>query len=263
MKDNLYLIGNAHLDPVWLWTKEEGYAEVLSTFRAAAERIREYKDFIFTSSSAVYYKWVEEADPELFFEIKRYIEEGRWSIVGGEWVQADCNLPSGESICRQFLYAQRYFLSKFGKIATTGYNVDSFGHNGNMPQILAGSGIKNYVFSRPANFENDSPNLFRWRAKDGSEVFAYRIPFGYASNSQEDLKKKISKCEELSGKNKRPEMVFYGVGNHGGGPTIDMLDYIEEKREKEKFIYATTDDFSVLCAGKSILFMIMNWSAMP
>lgn len=243
MKDNLYLIGNAHLDPVWLWTREEGYAEVLSTFRAAAERIREYKEFIFTSSSAVYYKWVEEADPELFSEIKKYIEEGRWSIVGGEWVQADCNLPSGESICRQFLYAQRYFLSKFGKIATTGYNVDSFGHSGNMPQILAGSGIKNYVFSRPANFENDSPNLFRWRAKDGSEVFAYRIPFGYASNSLEDLKKKIGKCGALSEKNKRAEMVFYGVGNHGGGPTIDMLDYIEEKREKERLIYAAPDDF--------------------
>ena len=108
----LYMIGNAHLDPVWLWQWQEGYQEVKATFRSALDRMKEYDDFFFTSSSAAYYEWVEENEPAMFEEIRERVKEGRWVIVGGWWIQPDCNAPGGESYVRQGLYGQRYFQEK-------------------------------------------------------------------------------------------------------------------------------------------------------
>jgi alpha-mannosidase len=141
----LHLIGNAHIDPVWLWSWQEGFHEVKATFRSALDRMKEYADFTFTASSAVFYQWVEHSDPQMFAEIQQRVAEGRWSIVGGWWIEPDCNIPSGESFARQALYAQHYFLEKFGKIATVGYAIDSFGHNAMIPQLLKQSGMPFYV----------------------------------------------------------------------------------------------------------------------
>ncbi|HEY0443360.1 MAG TPA: hypothetical protein VGC90_03970, partial [Candidatus Limnocylindrales bacterium] len=129
----LHMIGNSHIDPVWLWQWPEGYQEVRATFRSALDRMNEYPEFIFTSDSAAYYEWVEEIDPGMFDEIRARVDEGRWEIVGGWWVEPDCNIPGGESFVRQALYSQRYFLDRFGRIATVGYNVDPFGHNAMLP----------------------------------------------------------------------------------------------------------------------------------
>ena len=111
------MIGNAHLDPVWLWQWQEGFQEAKATFRSALDRLREYPDFIFTSSSAAIYEWVEHNDPEMFAEIQARVAEGRWQICGGWWIQPDCNLPSGKSFVRQGLYGQRYFKEKLGVTA--------------------------------------------------------------------------------------------------------------------------------------------------
>ncbi|MGI6536792.1 MAG: hypothetical protein ACOX22_00220 [Caldicoprobacterales bacterium] len=116
----IHMIGNAHIDPVWQWRWQEGYAEIKATFRSALDRMEEFPDFIFTSACASYYKWIEENEPKMFEEIKARIREGRWVIAGGMWVQPDCNIPSGESFVRHTLYSQRYFLKKFGKAAKTG-----------------------------------------------------------------------------------------------------------------------------------------------
>ena len=132
----VHLIGNAHLDPVWLWQWQEGFAEIKATFRSALDRMKEFDDFKFTSACSAYYMWIEKSDKKMFEEIKERVKEGRWNIVGGWFVQPDCNMPSGESFARHALISQRYFKEKFGVTAKTGYNVDSFGHNGNLPQIL-------------------------------------------------------------------------------------------------------------------------------
>jgi len=102
------MIGNAHLDPVWLWQWQEGFQEAKATFRSALDRMNESVDFLFTSSSAAMYEWIEQNDPGMFQEIKERVAEGRWQIVGGWWIQPDCNIPSGESFVRQGLYGQRY-----------------------------------------------------------------------------------------------------------------------------------------------------------
>ncbi len=100
-KEQLHMIGNAHLDPVWLWQWQEGFQEVKSTFRSALDRMEEYEDFLFTASSAAFYEWVEKSDQEMFEEIRTRVAEGRWGIVGGWWIQPDCNIPGGESFVRQ------------------------------------------------------------------------------------------------------------------------------------------------------------------
>ena len=149
MHPHIYLIGNAHLDPAWAWQWQEGFAEIKATFRSALDRMKEFDGYVFTAAGASYYQWVEENAPSMFEEIRQNVAEGRWVIAGGWWLQPDCNLPCGESFARHGLYAQRYFYEKFGKIADFGYNVDSFGHNGALPQLLAKCGMHSYVMMRP------------------------------------------------------------------------------------------------------------------
>ena len=162
------MIGNAHLDPVWLWRWQEGFQAAKATFRSALDRMSESDDFLFTSSSAAIYEWVERNDPRMFAEIKARVAEGRWQIVGGSWIQPDCNIPCGESFARQGLYGQRYFKQKLGVTATVGYNVDSFGHHGMMPQVLKQSGMDFYIFMRPGPHEKGLPGrLFWWESDDG------------------------------------------------------------------------------------------------
>jgi alpha-mannosidase len=217
------MIGNAHIDPVWLWRWQEGCHEVLASFRSALDRLSEDPEFLFVSSSAAFYQWVEQIQPAMFEEIRARVAEGRWEIVGGWWIQPDCNLPGGESFVRQGLYGQRYFRQKFGVTATVGYNVDSFGHHGTLPQILRRSGMSRYVFMRPNPQELGLPGrLFWWEADDGSRVLTFRIPFEYCTWGKE-LDQHVRR---VAGELRPPFdelMCFYGVGNHGGGPTVENL----------------------------------------
>ncbi|WP_205315666.1 alpha-mannosidase, partial [Nonomuraea lactucae] len=222
----LHMIGNAHLDPVWLWPWQEGYQEARATFWSAIHRMEEYPDFVFTCDQVVLLAWVEESDPELCARIKERVAEGRWALTGGWWVEPDCNMPSGESFVRQGLYGQRYLKEKFGVTATVGMNVDPFGHHAMLPAILRGQGMDSYCFLRPGPHESELPGtLFWWEAPDGSRVLAYRIPFEYCSPPGEvagQAEKALGQLDRSLGE----LMVFYGVGNHGGGPTRANIDSI-------------------------------------
>jgi alpha-mannosidase len=147
--------------------------------------------------------------------------------VGGWWIQPDCNLPCGESFVRQGLYGQRYFAERLGVTATVGYNVDSFGHAASLPQILLKSGLSAYVFTRPHPHEQRLPSrLFWWESQDGSRVLAYRVPYEYCTWGGE-LHLHVQRCAAELGKNGLHRlMCFYGVGNHGGGPTRENLESI-------------------------------------
>ena len=242
----LHMIGNAHIDPVWLWRWQEGFHEVKASFRSALDRMKEYDDFLFVSSSAVFYEWVEKSDPAMFEEIRARVAEGRWEIVGGWWLQPDCNIPSGESFVRQALYGQRYFKEKFGRTAKVGYNVDSFGHHAMLPQLLKKSGLDYYVFMRPSPHEKGLPNrLFWWESDDGSRVLTYRIPFEYCTWGK-DLEKHVRRC---AGELREPVnelMCFYGVGNHGGGPTKENIESIARLNREDimpKLIFSTPERY--------------------
>ena len=252
-RGTLHMIGNAHIDPVWLWDWTEGFHEVIASFRSALDRLSESEDFTFVSSSAVFYTWVERHDPEMFEEIRRRVAEGRWEIVGGWWLQPDCNIPGGESFVRQGLYGQRYFLEKFGVSAKVGYNVDSFGHTAMLPQILKKSGLDHYVFMRPAPHELGLPGrLFWWESGDGSRVLTYRLPFEYCTWGEE-LDKHVRRC---AGELRDPVdelMCFYGVGNHGGGPTkrnIESVRRLNEDPSLPELVFSTPNRFFAAVAER-------------
>ena len=118
----LHMIGNAHIDAVWLWPWQEGYQEARATFRAALDRIKEYPDFVFTCDSIGYLAWIEEHDPDLFAELREQVHAGRFEIVGGWWVEPDCNIPGGEGFVRHALYSQRFLSDRFGVTASVGCN---------------------------------------------------------------------------------------------------------------------------------------------
>ncbi len=222
----IHLIGNAHLDPVWLWPWQEGYQEARATFWSVIQRMEEYPDFLFTCDQVVLLSWIEESDPQLFARIKERVAEGRWVNAGGWWVEPDCNMPMGESFVRQGLYGQRFLSSRFGRTATVGMNVDPFGHNVMLPQILRGQGMDSYLFLRPGPHESDfGLSLFWWEAPDGSRVLAYRIPFEYGSSGG-PVDGQIEKSIAALDRGLENLMVFYGVGNHGGGPTKANIESI-------------------------------------
>lgn len=253
MKRKLHLTGGSHLDPVWLWDWREGFQANKATMSAALDRMAEYDDFTFSCTSAQFYEWIEENEPELFEKIYQRVKEGRWIITGGWWIQPDCNIPCGESFARQGLLAQRYFYEKFGVTAKTGMCPDSFGHNGMLPQILKKSGMDNYIFMRPMPHENSElpSRTFLWQSPDGSQVRAYRIPFKYCLGNAKRLGKTLGDllddmvAEEPYGVGNM--LGFVGAGNHGGGTTIERIEgvkaYAEAHKEDLDVVWSTGEAF--------------------
>ncbi|MCK4981807.1 MAG: hypothetical protein KAS17_02735, partial [Victivallaceae bacterium] len=234
---NVHMIGNAHLDPAWVWRWQDGAQEAIATFQSAVDRIEEYDDFIFTKGEKWAFEQVEKNAPELFEKVKLYVKAGRISIVNGWIVQPDCNLPSGESYIRHALYGQKYFREKFGVVPKVAYNVDSFGHHANLPQILSKCGYEMYVITRPLAQEwegvkkqIDLPaTTFRWKSPDGSEILTYHITCwedGSYGVYLDNLQKHIEATIKTTTPELNDAMCFFGVGNHGGGPTIKQIEYI-------------------------------------
>ena len=226
----VHLIGNAHLDPVWLWRWPAGVGEAIATCRSAVQLLDKYPEFIFTRSDMWLHEQIEGLDPDLFERIREYVKAERWQIVGGWYVQPDCNLPTAESFRKHISMSKTYFREKFGVDVTVGYNVDSFGHNAMIPSFLNESGYDSYVMMRPMGHEKALPSsLFRWRSPDGAEVIVWRIPRAYTA-WQEDLTDHIQASLDVAPPGMDHVMCFYGVGDHGGGPTKQQIEWLIEHR---------------------------------
>ena len=223
-KTTVHMIGQAHLDPAWLWRWTEGRAEALATSRSAADRLAEYPDFHFVRGEAQIYEWIEREDPALFAEIVERIREGRWHVVNGMVVQPDMCLPQGESFVRHFLLGKATMRQRLGVEPAVAYCVDSFGHAETLPQIFRKCGCDAYVFMRPGQGEMPGiPQAFRWQAPDGSRVLAFRIIGTYGARAT-DLAGHIGRTLEAKPAGLADTMCFFGVGNHGGGPTIAQIE---------------------------------------
>lgn len=241
---SLHLICNAHLDPVWLWEWEEGAAEAVSTFRIAADFIEEWDGFIFNHNEAILYRWVEEYEPTLFKRIQKLVKAGRWHIMGGWYLQPDCNMPSGESFVRQALLGRTYFAEKFGVRPTTAINFDPFGHTRGLVQILAKAGFDSYLICRPSTSECPLPEkTILWEGYDGSQVMVHRSDSGYNTGKG----KAKDKLNQVLAHNKDiVHPVLWGIGNHGGGPSrIDLEDLTRMMKEhpEQKIIHSTPEAF--------------------
>jgi alpha-mannosidase len=217
MKDAVHLICNSHLDPVWLWEWQEGASHALAMAQAAVD-IGEDVDYVFNRNESLFYEWIQAYDPPLFEHIRKLVRAGRWHIMGGWYVQPDCNMPSGESFVRQILVGKRFFKKHFGVDVRTAANLDSFGHSRGLVQILAKSGFDSYLFCRPNWQECGLPSSeFRWVGFDGSSVAAAQAEAHYNSPPGGGRQKIEEWIDRLGDKPCR--VIPWGVGNHGGGPS--------------------------------------------
>lgn len=253
----LHLICNAHLDPVWQWDWNEGATAALATFYAACEIAEEY-DYIFCHNEALLYEFVETYDPALFERIKGLVKAGKWHIMGGWYVQPDCNIPSGEGFVRQIESGLTYFKEKFGIIPTAAVNFDSFGHTQGLVQILSKCGYSGYVCCRPMPAFMELPaNYVDWKGFDGSSVKTARFDdltiytngLGDAVNA---VKRKMKPWDDQG-----EEIAFalWGVGNHGGGASRKDLAELavfmdEQKTEGIEVFHSTPEAFFAASAPK-------------
>jgi alpha-mannosidase len=231
----VHMIANAHLDPVWLWHWQRGADEALATCRSACEILDDYPEVVFTRGEAWVYEQVRTLDPALFERIRGHIQAGRWVVVNGWWVQADTNLPTEEALLATARLGQAWFREHLGlPNVPVAYLVDSFGHGAFLPRIMRQSGQNRLVMMRPQPHELTLPScLFRWRSPDGHEVVTFRIIEGYVCNGPDSgLENRVRAVIAAP----RPEgvehvMCFYGVGDHGGGPTRQAVEWIRAHRD--------------------------------
>ena len=217
-------VGNSHIDLAWLWPWTEAVEVVRDTFATVLELMREYPGFLYTQSSARDFAWLEHKYPPLFREIQNRVKEGRWEMVGGMWCEPDLNMPDGESLVRQLLVGKRYFQKKFGVDVRIGWNPDSFGYSWQLAQIYKRSGV-NYFVTQKLLWNDTTPpphTLFWWEAPDGSRVLTY-FPHGYSNGTAPiEMARNFATFAP-----QKMMMHLYGVGDHGGGPTRQMLDQLE------------------------------------
>jgi alpha-mannosidase len=244
-RKKIHMVSNAHLDPVWLWEWEEGAGETLSTFRQAAEFCEKRKGYVFCHNEAVLYQWVEEYEPALFKRIQKLVRTGKWHVMGGWYLQPDCNMPTGESFVRQILLGKRYFREKFGVEPKTAVNLDPFGHSRGLVQILAKSGYAAYLCCRPSDPWCPLPSdEFVWVGYDGSEVLANRASAHYCSIGG----KERERLEEWLAKNTDKDLIIHlwGIGNHGGGPSrkdLQDLENLKAERPDLEIVHSTPDAY--------------------
>jgi alpha-mannosidase len=241
------LVGNAHIDIAWLWRMAETMALSKNTYETVIQNMGEYPELTYAQSQAVTYDWMEKKHPELFRQIQQKVRDGRWEIVGGMWVEPDCNLIAGESWARQLLYGKKYFREKFGVDVRIGWNPDSFGYNWNMPQLYKLGGIDSFITQKL--WWNDTtvfPHfLFNWQGVDGSTILTYMPPLSYASELElKEVANGISKYEATTGS--KESLILYGLGDHGGGPNREILDRVRGYGKlalAPRFIHTTPSPF--------------------
>ena len=217
------LIAHAHIDMNWMWGFNETVSLAVSTFETMLKLMEEYPQFKFSQSQASVYKIVEEYAPYLIPTIRQRIKEGRWEVTASTWVENDKNMSSAESMARHLLYTRNY-LSKLLDIDKESLNIDfepdTFGHAENGPEILSQGGVKYYYHCRGYHKEH----IYRWRAPSGTEVLVYREPVWYNDElaRYDSLGFVPSFCKEYG---ITKTMKFYGVGDHGGGPTRKEIEH--------------------------------------
>lgn len=234
----LHLICNAHIDPVWQWTFDEGLFATFSTFKSACDLADEF-DYVFCHNESCLYEAIEKYQPSLFKRIKALVKKGKWKITGGWYIQPDCLMPSGESIVRQIHVGQEYFKEKFNVKPKVATNYDSFGHSLGLVQIMAKFGYKGYIATRPHKWLMQYPDgkFFRWTSPDGSSVILantaiYSSGLGHA---EEKIREELKTAEDV-------DFVLWGVGNHGGGPSRkDLTDIKNLKIDDVEIIHSTPE----------------------
>jgi alpha-mannosidase len=222
----LSAVGHAHLDTAWLWPLEESRRKAQRTFATQVRLMDEYPEHVFCASQAEHYAWVRDDDPALWAEIRERVARGQWAPVGGTWIEPDCNLPSGESLARQFLHGQRFFERELGRRCTELWQPDVFGYTGQLPQLMREAGITRFLTQKLSwnRFNPPEHHTFTWQGIDGSEVLTHFPPHDTynAVASVAELRRGLRVYHDHD--RSRDSLLVFGHGDGGGGPTRGMLE---------------------------------------
>ncbi|XP_062847801.1 alpha-mannosidase 2C1 [Trichomycterus rosablanca] len=267
----VHAMGHCHIDTAWLWPYEETIRKCARSWVTAIRLMEKNPDFIFTCSQAQQFQWVKNWYPALFSQIHHFVQKGQFIPVGGTWVEMDGNLPSGESMIRQFLEGQNFFKTEFGQYCKEFWLPDTFGYSAQLPQIMQGCGVSRFLTQKLSwNLVNTFPHhTFFWEGIDGSQVLTHFPP----GNSYE-MKGKIEdlintvKNNKDKGRANHSAMLF-GFGDGGGGPTQVMLDRLHRVHDTDglprvkmsspdRLFSELQSDSGLLCTWSGELFLELH-----
>lgn len=235
---NVTCIGHTHIDVAWLWRLKHTREKCARSFSTVLRLMERYPEYIFLQTQPQLYEYVKNDYPELYEAIKQKVADGNWEVDGGMWLEADCNIPSGESLVRQILVGSRFIKEEFNKDVDYLWLPDVFGYSWALPQILKKSGISTFMTTKISwNQYNRMPHdTFNWRGIDGSEVLTHFIttpePWSqpgswfYTYNGRLTPKSVKGVWDAYTDKNITSDLlVSYGFGDGGGGVNREMLEY--------------------------------------
>lgn len=229
-------VGHTHIDMAWLWQLKHTKEKASRSFATVLRLMELFPEYYFLQTQPQLYKYVKEEFPEIYEEIKKRVKEGRWEPDGGMWVEADCNLTSGESLTRQFLLGRKFMLEEFGKEPTFLWLPDVFGYSWALPQILKKSGIELFMTTKISwsQYNRMPHDTFRWKGLDGSEIMTHFITtlepspdcWFYTYNGKLTPETVLGSWKAYREKAVNKDiLISYGYGDGGGGVNRDMLEY--------------------------------------
>ncbi|MBE9146816.1 alpha-mannosidase [Planktothrix mougeotii] len=240
------LLGHAHLDLAWLWPIAETWIVAQKTFKSVLNLQTDFPELIFCHSSPVLYEWIEQNRPDLFSQILNSVQHQTWEIAAGLWVEPDLNLINGESIVRQVLYGQHYVLEKMGQLSTVAWLPDTFGFCWQLPQIFKQGGI-NYFITQKLRWNDTTKfpyGLFQWQGLDGTQIMSFMTALIGERVEPVKMFKAAIDWKTQTGLNQ--SLWLPGVGDHGGGPTRDMLEITRRWNQSAifpQFTFQTVTDY--------------------
>lgn len=229
----LSAVGHAHIDTAWLWPTAETVRKCERTFSSQTAYMDQYPEYKFACSQAQQYAWIKEKNPELWQRMCAKVKSGQFIPVGGSWIEPDCNIPSGESLCRQFLHGQRFFQKEFGVTCREFWNPDVFGYNGQLPQICRLAGLDRFLTQKLSWNRMNKPDhhTFIWEGIDGSELFTHFPPADTYNATVSIAQLRDNARNYKDHDRSRESLMLFGFGDGGGGPTKQMLETLRRVKD--------------------------------
>ena len=228
----VYAVGNCHIDTCWLWPWAETKRKVARSWSNQCDLMDRYPELRFACSQAQQYKWLEQIYPKLYDRVKSKVKKGTFQPIGGSWVEHDTNMPSGESLVRQFLYGQRFFESHFGERCRTFWLPDTFGYSSQLPQLCRLAGMSRFFTQKLSwnNINRFPHTTFNWASLDGSQVICHMAPSETYTAAAHfgDVKRSVTQHKSLD--QDATSLLMYGKGDGGGGPTWEQIEKLRRCR---------------------------------
>lgn len=225
-------IGHCHIDTCWLWPFEETKRKVARSWSNQCDLLDRYPEHRFCASQAQQYKWLEQYYPHAWDRVKAHVKNGNFQPIGGSWVEHDTNLPSGESLVRQFVYGQRFFESRFGQRCRTFWLPDTFGYSTQLPQLCRLAGMNRFFTQKLSwnNINNFPHTTFNWVSLDGSQVICHMAPAEtYTAEANfGDVRRSMTQHKSMD--QDATSLLVFGKGDGGGGPTFGHMEKLRRCR---------------------------------